>query len=69
MVRAVVTQDGLCYRDCVTDKTIVKSVRMPAELWAYVAERAKKRDVSPNAWMVRMVQMVRDKKLIEVKAE
>ncbi len=40
---------------------------MSPELWAYVAERAKKREISPNAWMVRMVDMVREGKLKEVK--
>lgn len=36
--------------------SIVKSVRMPATHWAFVLERAKVREITPNAWMVRMVE-------------
>lgn len=46
----------MCYTRCVTEATIVKSVRMPAELWAKVHERAKAKQITPNAWMVRMVK-------------
>lgn len=47
--------------------TLVKSVRITPELWAFVEERAEKRSISANAWLVRMVEMVRDGKLKEVK--
>lgn len=52
-----------------TDTTIVRSVRMSAANWAYVIERAKKREITPNAWMVKMVDMVREGKLAEKKAD
>lgn len=35
---------------------MVKSVRMPALHWAFVCERAKLRDLTPNGWIVRMVE-------------
>ena len=47
--------------------SVNKSVRMSALNWAFVAERAKKREISPNAWIGRMVSMVREGKLVEVK--
>lgn len=50
-----------------TEPTVVKSVRMSAVNWAYVAERAEKRGIKPNAWIVRMVDMVREGKLKEVR--
>ena len=40
---------------------------MSAKNWAYVAERADKRDITPNAWICRMIDMVREGKLKEVK--
>lgn len=49
-------------------KTVVKSVRIDPELWAYVQGRALKREIKPNAWVVRMIEMVRDGKLREVKS-
>lgn len=52
-----------------TDTTIVRSVRMSAANWAYVIERAKKREITPNAWMVKMVDMVREGKLVEKRPE
>jgi predicted HicB family RNase H-like nuclease len=39
-----------------TAPTIVKSVRMSPELWAFVATRAKIKGVNVNAWMVRCVE-------------
>lgn len=53
--------DVLCYRSRMPAKppTSVKSVRMRDELWAFVAERAAKRKISPNAWMVRCVDKAR----------
>lgn len=45
--------------------TSVKSIRMSDELWAYVAERAARRGIKPNAWVVRMVGMLREGLLAE----
>jgi hypothetical protein len=42
---------------------------MDDELWSYVAERASRRGISPNAWIVRMVRLVRDGKLTEPPAK
>lgn len=48
-------------------ESIVKSLRMRPELWAFVAERASKQNISPNAWLARMVEQVRKGKLKEEK--
>lgn len=37
----------------------LRSVRMSADLWAFVADRAKARGVSVNAWMIRCVEDAR----------
>lgn len=50
-----------------TDSSLVKSVRMPAALWAYVLERAQKREITPNAWLTRMVRLAAEGRLVEAK--
>lgn len=42
-------------------------IRAPEDLASYVAERAEKRGISIEAWVLRMIEMVRDGKLKEVK--
>lgn len=36
--------------------TIVKSLRISPELWAFVEARAKAKEIAPNAWLVRCVE-------------
>lgn len=48
----VVLQDDMA-------ESVVRSLRMSPELWAFVIERAKAKDVSVNAWMVRCVEDAR----------
>ena len=50
-----------------TGPSVNKSVRMSAVNWAFVADRAKKREISPNAWIGRMVTMLREGSLAEKK--
>lgn len=39
--------------------SVVKSVRMNAELWAWLEKRAALKEVSPNGWLVLCVEAAR----------
>jgi len=41
---------------------------MSDELWAYVSERAAKREITTNAWITRMVRRMMEGRLVEVAA-
>lgn len=46
--------------------SVVRSIRMSPDLWAYVAERAEKKDISLNAWLARFIEAHKAGKLVEV---
>lgn len=41
--------------------SIVKSVRISPELWAFVEERAAFKEISANAWLVRCVRDAKER--------
>lgn len=52
-------------QNSVTEKSVVRSLRMSPELWAFVIGRAKVRGVNVNAWLVRCIEDARQRLVVD----